>query len=79
MRNVKWGMRSGELGVRSEELFRQLRSCSEKAGSRIKRRAVRKPKHTVLNGKEREEHQRAGFALHLNLSALCADTATPHS
>ena len=55
-----------------------MRSCSVNYAPDLKRQKMGKPKHPVLNGNEREEHQRAGFALHLNLSALCADTATPH-
>ena len=55
-----------------------MRSCSVNYAPDLKRQKMGKPKHPVLNGNEREEHQRAGFALHLNPSALCADTAAPH-
>ena len=54
-----------------------MRSCSVNSAPDLKRQEISKPRHAVLN--EREEHQRAGFAFLLNLSALCKDTATPHS
>ena len=56
-----------------------MRSCSVNNASDLKRQEAGKPVHAVLNGTEKEKHLRAGFALLLNPSALCADTVTPHS